>query len=107
MLSEDTAGARGLWEKLWNAERKPQALAALVLCELAEETSAHKPNDNKDEIAASRAFIEWYQRLMTMRAHKTVTHLMGRVSALNESLPTAAKVLGAAMAQANKETVAA
>jgi len=107
MLSEDTAGARGLWEKLWNNERKPQTLAALVLCELAEGTSAHKPDDNKEEITASRAFIEWYKKLLAMRAHKTVTHLMGRVSALNDSLPTAAKILGTAMAEANKETVAA
>ena len=107
MLSDDTAGARGLWEKLWNRDRKPQALAALVLCEVAEGAEAHKPEDNKTEIAASRSFIEWYQKLLAMRAQKMIVQVNEKISAFNGSLPTAAKILGTAMAEANKEAVAA
>lgn len=107
MLSENIAGARDLWEKVWNNERKSQALAALILCGAASGNIAHKPEDNKEEIATSRAFIEWYRKLFAVRAQKTLTQLMGNMSALNEVLPSAAKILGAAMAEANKETVGA
>jgi glycosyltransferase involved in cell wall biosynthesis/FMN phosphatase YigB (HAD superfamily)/cellulose synthase/poly-beta-1,6-N-acetylglucosamine synthase-like glycosyltransferase len=105
LLSEDTAGARLLWQKLWNSERKPQMLAALILCEMAEGTITQKPEDNKDEIAASRAFIEWYQKLFAARAQKTLTRLMEQMNALSGTLPSAAKILGAAMAEAKKEAV--
>jgi hypothetical protein len=107
MLSEDTAGARGLWEKLWNSERKPQVLAALILCETAAGAITHKPDDNKDEIAASRAYVEWYRKLLAVRAQKTVARLMEHTNAVNESLPSAAKIVGAAIAEVGKETIGA
>ena len=107
MLSEDAAGARELWEKLWRNERKPQTLAALILCESATGTITHKPEDNRDEIATSRAFIEWYRKLFAMRAQKTLAHLLECMPALNDALPSAAKMLGAAMAEAKVETAAA
>jgi len=106
MLSEDLAGARPLWEKCWNATRNPQALAALVLCEAVAGTVAHKPDDNKDEIAASRAFIEWYQKLFAAQAQQTMMRVNEQMSAIGEALPTAAKMLTAAMAEAKKEAVA-
>lgn len=107
MLSDDTAAARVFWEKLWNSERKPQTLAALILCEVIEGITTNKPEDNKDEIAASRAFIEWYQKLFAARAQKTLTRVMAQMNAIGEALPSAAKILGAAMAEANKEAVGA
>ncbi len=106
-LSEDTAGARMLWEKLWTSTRKPQMLAALILCEAAEGVTTHKPENNQDELAASRAFIEWYQILFKASAQKTLTLIMERMEAINGALPSAAKILGAAMAEANKEAVGA
>jgi GT2 family glycosyltransferase len=105
MLSEDTAGARILWEKLWNNTRKPQMLGALILCEAAEGTVTHKPENNQDELAASHAFIEWYQKLFAARAQKTLTQVMEQMNAIGHALPSAAKILGAAMAEANKEAV--
>jgi CelD/BcsL family acetyltransferase involved in cellulose biosynthesis len=105
MLSEDLAAARPLWEKLWQSERRPQALAALVLCEAVAGAITHQPDDTKDEIAASRAFIEWYRKLFAARAQKTLTRLMEQMNAFNTALPSAAKILGAAMAEANRETV--
>ena len=103
MLSEDLAGARPLWEKCWNNTRKPQAFAALVLCEGASGSITHKPEDNKDEIAGSRAFIEWYQKLFAVRAEKTLTQVNERMNVLAGALPTAAKMLTAAMAEAKNE----
>src|SRR6185312_5482735 len=107
MLSEDLGGARALWEKCWNTAGKPQALAALILCEAVEGAVAHKPEDNKDEIAASRAFIEWYQKLFAVHAEKTLTRVNERMNVIASALPTAAKMLTAAMAEAKKEAVAA
>jgi hypothetical protein len=106
LLSEDTAGARILWEKLRNSACKPQMLGALILCEVAEGVALHKPENNQDELAASRAFIEWYQKLFAARAQKTLTRVMERMNAIGEPLPSAGKILGAAMAEANKEAVA-
>ena len=107
MLSEDTAGARVLWEKLWNNTRKPQMLGALILCEAAEGAPTHKPEDNKEELAASRAFIEWYQKLFQAHAQKTMTQVMEHMDAISGALPSAAKILGAAMVEASKEAVGA
>jgi GT2 family glycosyltransferase/2-polyprenyl-3-methyl-5-hydroxy-6-metoxy-1,4-benzoquinol methylase/predicted Zn-dependent protease len=107
MLSEDLAGAGTLWEKCWNNARTPEALAALVLCEAVAGVVAHKPEDNKDEIAASRAFIEWYQKLFAAHAEKTLTRVNEQMDAIGNTLPTAAKMLTAAMAEAKKEAVAA
>jgi tetratricopeptide (TPR) repeat protein len=105
ILSEDLAGARPLWEKCWSNTRNPQALAALILCEAVDGTITHKPEDNKDEIATSRAFIEWYQKLFAARAEKTLMRVNEQMNAIGDALPTAAKMLSAAMAEA-KEAVA-
>ncbi|HEX4266142.1 MAG TPA: glycosyltransferase [Verrucomicrobiae bacterium] len=107
MLSENIAAARTLWEKIWRSEGQPQALAALILCDAVAGEMIHRPDDTKDEIAASRAFIEWYRKLFAARAQKTLTRLMEQMNTLNDALPSAAKTLGAAMAEANREMVGA
>ena len=106
MLSEDLAGARPLWEKCWNTTRNPQVLAALILCEAVAGAITHTPEDTKDEIAISRAFIEWYQKLFTAHAEKTLTRVNEQMNAISNALPIAAKMLTTAMAEA-KEAVAA
>jgi len=106
-LSEDTAGAALLWQKLWKTEGKPQALAALVLCQATSGAITHRPENNQDELAASRAFLEWYQKLFAARAQKTLKRVMSQVNVIHDVLPSAGKILGAAMAEADKEAVAA
>jgi len=106
MLSEDLAGARPLWEKCWNTTRNSQVLAALILCEAVAGAITHTPEDTKDEIAISRAFIEWYQKLFTAHAEKTLTRVNEQMNAISNALPIAAKMLTTAMAEA-KEAVAA
>ncbi|HWD93766.1 MAG TPA: glycosyltransferase [Verrucomicrobiae bacterium] len=105
MLSEDIGTAKPLWAKAWQNERQPQALAALVLCEAIAGPMTHRPEDNKEEIAASRSFIEWYRKLFAARAQKTLTLLMERMNTVDGVLPSAAKTLGAAMAEAKQEAV--
>jgi len=105
MFSDDTTGARVLWEKLWTGTGSPHLLAALILCEAAEGMVPRQPEDNKDELAASRAFIEWYRKLFAAHAQKTLTRVMAQMNAIGVVLPSAARILGAAMAEANKEAV--
>ncbi len=99
MLSGDTAAAAPMWERLWNSERQPMILAALILCETAESQTKHAPDRIVDEPATSRAFIKWYQRLIAMRAYPVVQRLNERLESLFRPLPTAAAMLQKALAE--------
>jgi len=106
MLSNDTAGAAGLWQQVWNADAKPQALAGLILCQMIESEISVAPADEAQELATSRAFIQWYQKLLAYRAGETMTGVNAQISKLGNALPTAAKILEAAMAEADAAAVA-
>jgi len=64
------------------------------------------PADEAQELATSRAFIQWYQKLLAYRAGETMTGVNAQISKLGNALPTAAKILEAAMAEADAEAVA-
>ena len=64
MLSEDVTGALELWEQVWNLAPAPAVLGALILCETVESPTTHAPPEGPGEIAVSRAFIEWYRKLV-------------------------------------------
>ena len=98
MISGETAGAMELWERVWNADRKPQILAALILCQTVESPTTHAPDDSM-EPAASRAFIAWYQRLVAMGVNQVVHRLNEQTDKLSRALPTAAQMLEAALAE--------
>ena len=100
MLSEDAAGARELWERVWNQTPQPVALAALILCETVESAAIHAPPDDQAEAAASRAFIDWYRKLLAAKSHKIIGRLNGQIDRLSSVLPGAARMLMAAMAEA-------
>lgn len=102
LLRQDIAGAKPLWERACNGTRPPRALAAVILCSAAESGSAPATRDNAEEIATSRAFLEWYQRLVNAGANDTVLKLNSRVDAFRGSLPTAAQLLDSALAEAAK-----
>jgi glycosyltransferase involved in cell wall biosynthesis/FMN phosphatase YigB (HAD superfamily)/predicted Zn-dependent protease len=99
MLSEDLAGALELWEQIWNLMPEPPVLAAMILCQLVESPTTHAPVEAQ-EVAASRAFIHWYRKLMGVKGHKTILRLNEQTEKLARALPTAARMLEAAMAQA-------
>jgi len=101
MLSEDMAGAIELWEQVWTQAPRPAVLAALILCEMMESPTTHAPQEGPGEAAASRAFIGWYQKLLSVKAHKTIGRLNEQIDKLSRALPGAARMLETAMAEAS------
>jgi Flp pilus assembly protein TadD len=99
MLGGDGKAAAPLWERLWQSERQPTILAALILCEALESQIRHSPDQIVNEPATSRAFIKWYQRLIAMRAHQVIQQLNGRLEDLSRTLPTASAMLQKALAE--------
>lgn len=100
LLNGATAAALELWEKIWSRDRSSRALAALILCEAVESPTTHAPDEGADEQAASRAFIEWYQKLIAMRSPALVTRVNEQLEKLARALPTAAQMLEAALKEA-------
>ncbi|HEX4349540.1 MAG TPA: hypothetical protein VH251_04105, partial [Verrucomicrobiae bacterium] len=98
-LSSEPSVAAQIWEKLWSSEHEPRTLAALILCEVANGQPAHAPNPGTDEQATSRAFVEWYQKLIAAHAKPLVEKINGRVEALARPLPTAGQMLQAALSE--------
>ena len=100
MLNGDPATAAGLWEKIWRSEPEPRTLAALILCETAGGLQLHAPATGSDEQATSRAFIEWYQRLIAAQAARVlIGQLNGQLEKLSRALPTAAQMLATALSE--------
>jgi hypothetical protein len=99
MLTGESTAAVPLWERLWQSERQPTILAALILCETLESQVRHSPDRIVDELATSRAFIKWYQRLIAMRAHSCIQLVNGRLEDLSRTLPTAVAMLQKALAE--------
>jgi glycosyltransferase involved in cell wall biosynthesis len=101
LLTADPAAAAPLWEKIWRSEPDPRSLAALILCEIAAGQPAHAPNSGPDELAASRALVEWYQKLLTLHVRPVVEKINGGLEPLARVLPTAAQMLRAALTEAS------
>jgi glycosyltransferase involved in cell wall biosynthesis/FMN phosphatase YigB (HAD superfamily)/Tfp pilus assembly protein PilF len=99
LLSGDPAAALALWEEIWNRDRSARTLAALILCETAESPTTHAPEEGADEQAASRAFIEWYQKLLAMRSQALVARVNEQLEKLARALPTAAQMLESALTE--------
>jgi glycosyltransferase involved in cell wall biosynthesis/predicted Zn-dependent protease len=97
-LSEAVTEALPLWRQLRAQQRLAQR-APLVICELLA-NELGEPFEADDERAVSREFIQWYQRLVQAGAHSVVLSLNGRVEALRRRLPSAARLLDAALSEA-------
>jgi hypothetical protein len=102
MLSEDLSGALELWDLLWQRAPQPTVLAGLILCELVESPTTHEPTEELEEAAVSRAFIGWYRKLMAVKGHKTIVRVNEQTDKLSRALPTAARMLNAALAEATQ-----
>ncbi|HEX9047592.1 MAG TPA: hypothetical protein VF988_11240, partial [Verrucomicrobiae bacterium] len=98
MLNRDFATAVELWERLWRSEPGAQTLAALILCSIAEKKTI--PFPVTDEQGASLAFVAWYQKLLAVRAQALAEKINGRLELLASVLPTAARMLETALAEA-------
>jgi len=62
--------------------------------------TTHAPDEGTDELAASRAFIEWYQKLITVRAQTLTAQINEQLDKLSRALPTAAQMLASALTEA-------
>jgi len=97
LLNGDTTVALELWGKILECDPSARTLAALILCETLESPTTHAPDEGADEVAASRAFIEWYQKLITLQSPALAARLNEQLEKLSRALPTAAQMLEAAL----------
>jgi tetratricopeptide (TPR) repeat protein len=99
MLSGDSAGAIPFWREAARAPNALSARAALVLCQIV---SGAPPNENPvaQEPAVSAEFLKWYQRMVESGANAALCALNARTRELSAVLPTAARRLEAAFADA-------
>ncbi len=106
LLSQDSAAALPLWTSAINGERPPRALAAQIICATATAQPAKKLQNAAEEAAVSRAFVDWYRRLVTAGASDTIVHLNTRVEMLRPILPSAAGVLDGVIAATRESRTA-
>jgi FkbM family methyltransferase len=100
MLNGDTVAAAEIWEKIWRSEPDARPLAALILCENLGAPTGHAPKAGEEELATSRAFIAWYQKLIGVHAHALTGRVNEQLEKLSRALPSAAQMLEAALAEA-------
>jgi len=98
LLSNDAPAALELWRPLAASNPAVRLQAAWLLCELVADKTAVLPAPT-DEPAVSRAFLEWYRRLIAFGAGATVQNLHDQLAALRQTLPSAAGVIAGVMAQ--------
>ena len=103
LLGHQTAAAAPLWEKIWRSEPDARILAALILCEIATGQTPHAPGAAA-EVATSKAFVQWYQKLIAFHTGPLLELVNGRLENLLPVLPTAAQMLQNALADAEPAT---
>jgi GT2 family glycosyltransferase/tetratricopeptide (TPR) repeat protein len=102
MLAGKLEEARDLWRPLPATGAAPSQLAALILCEVALGKPQFFP-ENDREPAVSMEFIRWYQKLIKFGADKLIFQLNASLGTLAAVLPSAARMLHAAMAEADAQ----
>jgi glycosyltransferase involved in cell wall biosynthesis/tetratricopeptide (TPR) repeat protein len=101
-LAGQCEAALPLWRRIAGSADPPeqaQALAAVVLCETASGQSVSAPPAAL-ETRVSREFLTWYQRLVRFNARAALEALNARLEPLQSAIPSAARLLAAALAQA-------
>ena len=105
LLDQQTTEARELWRTLWDQQHQPRALAAILVCEIVEGRPITRSDAYEAELGPiSRAFIDWYQRCLAMRAQPLITRLNERLDSLRPVLPAAAAMIESALVEAGQET---
>jgi tetratricopeptide (TPR) repeat protein len=97
LLSQKTMEALPLWANAINGVRPPRALAAQIICATVTQRPVEKLQVS-EEINVSRAFVDWYRRLVNAGARETILGLNSRVEGLRQILPSAAGVLDGVIA---------
>ena len=100
-LGQKSAEALDVWMSAATHGRPARALAAAILCAVVESQPPLRLASAVEESAVSRAFVDWYRKLVTANAAETISKLNARADALRPTLPTAAKLLDAILAEAH------
>jgi GT2 family glycosyltransferase/glycosyltransferase involved in cell wall biosynthesis/Tfp pilus assembly protein PilF len=104
LLSRQTAQARGLWQTLWDQDHQHRSQAALLICDIIEDTPGKESTAPEPEFGpTSHAFIEWYRRCLAMRSQAVVSCLNQRIEVLRSVLPAAAAMLESAITEADEQ----
>ena len=103
LLNQQTAEALKAWLVACQHERRARALAAAVLCSVIESQPLPRLANAAEESAVSRAFVDWYRKLVAADAAQTVAKINTCAEALRPTLPTAMKLLDAVLAEAHAE----
>jgi GT2 family glycosyltransferase/glycosyltransferase involved in cell wall biosynthesis/predicted Zn-dependent protease len=104
-LAGDSAAALPLWRAL-GSTRDLAVAAGVVLCEIVDGAVEFRPDDRL-QVPVSAEFIKLYQRLLAFNARQLVDQLNSRLGELESVLPSAARVLNAALSEAAKDAVPA
>ncbi len=102
MLRQEVLAAQDLWRQICQQTAHPRHQAAWILCETLSLQSAGAAHAGPDEVQTSRAFVEWYRRLVDMGAAGQVACLNSRRDRLRQVLPTASRVLDAVVAEVER-----
>jgi GT2 family glycosyltransferase/Tfp pilus assembly protein PilF len=102
LLSQQTAPARPLWERIWNAERQPPALAAVIFCDLVNGSLKPATFSTTDRVSIGRAFLEWYRKSIAVGARALILQVNNRLGELRLVLPEAASTLEQVVTEAER-----
>jgi FkbM family methyltransferase len=102
LLSQQIQPAAELWQELCRSDRQPASLAALILCSVAKDKLNYPTPSPSETSATTRAFLDWYRRLITFHADELLQAINQRLPQLRRVLPEAARLLQSALAQAGK-----
>ena len=105
LLGQDMAEALPLWKRTVNGERPPRAVAAQILCATAASQTIEGLCGQDEETVVSRAFVDWYRRLVSVGARNAIIGLNSRVELLRPILPAAAGILDGVNEETRKNTL--
>lgn len=100
LLSAATAEALAAWHQL-PTPLPPRPIAGMLICELVA-GGVNGILNGANETAVSQEFIRWYQRLLNFGAADLVRQINVRLDQLRPLLPSATRLLEAAMAEASR-----
>jgi|DewCreStandDraft_1066081.scaffolds.fasta_scaffold00095_95 glycosyltransferase involved in cell wall biosynthesis/FMN phosphatase YigB (HAD superfamily)/tetratricopeptide (TPR) repeat protein len=102
LLSGEAGAALDLWQAIEQESPQPEAIAARLICTLVSQEKADPWQAQVEEAAVSRAFLQWYQRLARVGTRQVLLALHETLAVWSAVLPTAGRVLEAAVAEAQK-----
>jgi hypothetical protein len=104
LLSQNLEDALPLWRANHDSAN-PRHLAALILCEVLQGSENYSLK-LENETVVSQEFLKWYRLLLHHRANAIAGQINQRLEEFLPVLPSAAKVLGAAIRQAAEPAAA-